>query len=41
MAAKYPSYAEYDIDSALKLIKNPFKIGKKNKDYYKGKLFYL
>ncbi|WP_274971425.1 S41 family peptidase, partial [Zunongwangia profunda] len=41
MAAKYPSYAEYNIDSALKLIKNPFKIDKKNKDYYKDKIILL
>lgn len=36
MAAKYPSYAEYDIDSALKLIKNPFKIGKKKQRLLQG-----
>jgi len=36
MAAKYPSYAEYNIDSALKLIKNPFKIDKKKQRLLQG-----
>ncbi|MCG2612316.1 S41 family peptidase [Flavobacterium sp. SM15] len=36
-----PSYAEYDIEAPLKIIKNPFACGSKNKDYYKGKIVLL
>lgn len=36
-----PSYGEYDGESPLKLIMNPFKAGGKNPDYYKGKVILL
>jgi carboxyl-terminal processing protease len=39
--ANTPSYGEYDGDSPLKKIINPFKLGSNNPDYYKGKVILL
>lgn len=36
-----PSFGEYGSDAPLKIISNPFKIGKKNSNYYKGKIVLL
>lgn len=36
-----PGLAEYDLQAPLKVIKDPFKAGSKNKDYYKGKVVVL
>jgi C-terminal processing protease CtpA/Prc len=36
-----PSFAEYNIKAKLRLIYNPFSAGKKNKNYYKGKVVLL
>lgn len=36
-----PSYGEYDGESPLKLIADPFKTGGLNPDYYKGKIILL
>lgn len=36
-----PSFAEYDIKTKLRFIYNPFSAGKKNKNYYKGKVILL
>ena len=36
-----PSFAEYDIKTKLRFIYNPFSTGKKNKNYYKGKVILL
>ena len=36
-----PSYGEYDGESPMKLIMNPFKAGGNNPDYYKGKVILL
>ena len=41
LAPCYPSYAEYDIEAGLKIVKNPFVAGKKNPDYYTGKIVLL
>lgn len=36
-----PSFGEYNAEAPLKLIKNPFKVGKKNANYFKGKIILL
>jgi carboxyl-terminal processing protease len=36
-----PSYGKYEQQSKLKLLYNPFSAGKKNKNYYKGKIVLL
>jgi len=36
-----PSMGEYNAEAPLKMIANPFKIGKKNANYYKGKIILL
>lgn len=36
-----PSYGKYDVQTALKIISNPFSAGSKNKNYYKGKVVLL
>jgi carboxyl-terminal processing protease len=41
LAPSKPSYGVYDLQSRLKLIKNPFVSGTTNKDYYKGKVILL
>lgn len=41
LAPLYPGYGQYDIKSPLRIIKNPFSAGRKNKGYYKGKVVLL
>ena len=36
-----PSFGEYNAEAPLKIISNPFKVGKKNSNYYKGKIVLL
>jgi len=36
-----PSYGEYNTEAPLKIISNPFKVGKKNSNYFKGKIVLL
>jgi len=36
-----PGLAEYDLQAPLKILKDPFKAGGNNKDYYKGKVVVL
>ena len=36
-----PSYAQYDMQAPLKILKNPFSSGSKNSNYYKGKVVLL
>ncbi len=36
-----PSYGELGINAPLKIIADPFKVGKKNSNYYKGKIVLL
>lgn len=36
-----PAYGEYNFESPLKFIKDPFAAGKKNSKYYKGKIVLL
>jgi carboxyl-terminal processing protease len=36
-----PSYGKYDVQSRLKVLKNPFVSGENNKNYYKGKVVLL
>lgn len=36
-----PSYAEYDIKAPLRLLLNPYQVGRKNRNYYKGKIVLL
>ncbi|MCD0472673.1 S41 family peptidase [Flavobacterium sp. JAS] len=38
---KSPSYGEYDGESPMKLVMDPFKTGSNNADYYKGKVILL
>ena len=41
VAALMPSYGEYDAQSSLKVIKNPFAEGSNNAAFYKGKIVLL
>ncbi len=41
LASIKPSYGLYEFKPALSIIKNPFKAGNKNKNYYKGKVILL
>jgi len=36
-----PSYGEYDTEAPLRIISDPFKVGKKNSKYFKGKIVLL
>lgn len=36
-----PSYAEYDIKAPMRFLLNPFKVGRKNSNHYKGKIVLL
>jgi C-terminal processing protease CtpA/Prc len=36
-----PSLGEYNAEAPLKIVSNPFKVGKKNSNYYKGKIVLL
>lgn len=40
-APVFPSYAEYDIEAPIKIIKDPFSSGRNNKNFYKGKVVLL
>ncbi len=37
----HPSIGEYNAEASLKLIHQPFKVGRKNSDYFKGKIILL
>ncbi|RAR47345.1 S41 family peptidase [Flavobacterium lacus] len=41
LAPVFPSYAAYDIEAPLKIIKDPFSSGRTNKNFYKGKVVLL
>lgn len=41
LSPSLPSLAEYDTKAALRFLKNPFKVGRKNQNYYKGKVILL
>lgn len=36
-----PAYGQSDTKAALRILKDPFSVGRKNKDYYKGKVILL
>lgn len=37
----HPSLGEYDAEAPLKLVKDPFSVGKRNNNYYKGQIILL
>lgn len=41
LTSTHPSLGNYDTQSALKIVKNPFAAGRNNKSYYKGRIILL